>query len=164
MDGEEEFFDAVTGLHSGHSSGDFSEASRKVTRMTDVDASQSSRAGKGGERPPEENGVHRHRTALPAPMFTRSDFSVWSILKKCIGLELSKITMPIAFNEPLSFLQRITEYMEHVYLIHRASRQAQPLERMQSVAAFAVSAVASQWERTGKPFNPLLGETYELVR
>lgn len=34
----------------------------------------------------------------------------------------------------------------------------------QVVAAFAVSAVASQWERTGKPFNPLLGETYELIR
>ncbi|XP_026553192.1 oxysterol-binding protein-related protein 2 isoform X2 [Pseudonaja textilis] len=97
-------------------------------------------------------------------MFTRSDFSVWSILKKCIGLELSKITMPIAFNEPLSFLQRITEYMEHTYLINKANCHSNPLERMQAVAAFAVSAVASQWERTGKPFNPLLGETYELIR
>ncbi|XP_070797884.1 oxysterol-binding protein-related protein 2 isoform X1 [Pituophis catenifer annectens] len=97
-------------------------------------------------------------------MFTRSDFSVWSILKKCIGLELSKITMPIAFNEPLSFLQRITEYMEHTYLINKANCHSNPLERMQIVAAFAVSAVASQWERTGKPFNPLLGETYELIR
>lgn len=28
----------------------------------------------------------------------------------------------------------------------------------------AVSAVASQWERTGKPFSPLLGETYGLIR
>lgn len=45
--------------------------------------------------------------------------------------ELSKITMPIAFNEPLSFLQRITEYMEHVHLVHRACRLPQPLERMQ---------------------------------
>ncbi|PKU36257.1 oxysterol-binding protein 2 isoform x1 [Limosa lapponica baueri] len=78
--------------------------------------------------------------------------------------ELSKITMPIVFNEPLSFLQRITEYMEHIYLINKACSQADPLERMQAVAAFAVSAVASQWERTGKPFNPLLGETYELTR
>jgi len=34
----------------------------------------------------------------------------------------------------------------------------------QLVAAFAVSAVASQWDRTGKPFNPLLGETFELTR
>lgn len=35
---------------------------------------------------------------------------------------------------------------------------------LQCVAAFAVSAVASQWERTGKPFNPLLGETFELIK
>uniref|UniRef100_A0A8C1Z5U8 Oxysterol-binding protein n=1 Tax=Cyprinus carpio TaxID=7962 RepID=A0A8C1Z5U8_CYPCA len=104
------------------------------------------------------------RSSLPAPMFSRNDFSVWSILKKCIGLELSKITMPIVFNEPLSFLQRISEYMEHTYLIQKACSQSDSIERMQTVAAFAVSAVASQWDRTGKPFNPLLGETYELTR
>uniref|UniRef100_A0A8D1DID3 Oxysterol-binding protein n=1 Tax=Sus scrofa TaxID=9823 RepID=A0A8D1DID3_PIG len=164
MNGEEEFFDAVTGLDSDNSSGEFSEASQRVTGVVHVDTSKSNGIGKVGERPPQGNGVRKRRTSLPAPMFTRSDFSVWSILKKCIGLELSRITMPIVFNEPLSFLQRITEYMEHVDLVHRASRQPQPLERMQSVAAFAVSAVASQWERTGKPFNPLLGETYELIR
>uniref|UniRef100_A0A8C8JD18 Oxysterol-binding protein n=1 Tax=Oncorhynchus tshawytscha TaxID=74940 RepID=A0A8C8JD18_ONCTS len=104
------------------------------------------------------------RTTLPAPMFSRNNFSVWGILKKCIGLELSKITMPIVFNEPLSFLQRITEYMEHTYLINKACLLSDSIERMQAVAAFAVSAVASQWDRTGKPFNPLLGETYELTR
>ncbi|XP_074066512.1 oxysterol-binding protein-related protein 2 isoform X2 [Macrotis lagotis] len=164
MNSEEEFFDAVTGFDSDNSSGEFSEANQKVTGMLDLDTSKSNRTGKNGERSPQENGIKKHRTSLPAPMFTRSDFSVWSILKKCIGLELSKITMPIAFNEPLSFLQRITEYMEHIYLIHKASSQTQPLERMKAVAAFAVSAVASQWERTGKPFNPLLGETYELIR
>ncbi|XP_064429496.1 oxysterol-binding protein-related protein 2 isoform X2 [Mirounga angustirostris] len=191
MNGEEEFFDAVT------------EADQSVAGVMRVDTGRSNGIGKVGERPPQENGIRKHRTSLPAPMFTRSDFSVWSILKKCIGLELSKITMPIVFNEPLSFLQRITEYMEHVFLIHRASCQPQALERMQfcnlktcdkretevtrsaswhrgaaclwplahhhvrcsqCVAAFAVSAVASQWERTGKPFNPLLGETYELIR
>nr|KAF6279345.1 oxysterol binding protein like 2 [Pipistrellus kuhlii] len=164
MNGDEEFFDAVTGFDSDNSSGEFSEASQKAPGRLPVDTSKSNGIGEAGERPPQENGIQRHRTSLPAPMFTRSDFSVWGILKKCIGLELSKITMPIAFNEPLSFLQRITEYMEHIYLVHRASRQPKALERMQCVAAFAVSAVASQWERTGKPFNPLLGETYELVR
>uniref|UniRef100_A0A8D3D4N6 Oxysterol-binding protein n=1 Tax=Scophthalmus maximus TaxID=52904 RepID=A0A8D3D4N6_SCOMX len=83
----------------------------------------------------------------------------------CVELsELSKITMPIVFNEPLSFLQRITEYMEHTYLINRACSLSDSIERMQAVAAFAVSAVASQWDRTGKPFNPLLGETFELTR
>lgn len=32
------------------------------------------------------------------------------------------------------------------------------------MCAFAISATASNLDRVGKPFNPLLGETYELVR
>jgi len=35
---------------------------------------------------------------------------------------------------------------------------------LQLVMAFAVSATASNWDRLSKPFNPLLGETYELDR
>uniref|UniRef100_A0A3P9MY70 Oxysterol-binding protein n=1 Tax=Poecilia reticulata TaxID=8081 RepID=A0A3P9MY70_POERE len=103
-------------------------------------------------------------TALPAETISKNNFSVWSILKKCVGMELSKIAMPVEFNEPLSFLQRISEYMEHTHLIHKACSLSDAVDRMQVVAAFAVSAVASQWERTRKPFNPLLGETYELIR
>ncbi|XP_042284804.1 oxysterol-binding protein-related protein 1-like isoform X3 [Thunnus maccoyii] len=120
--------------------------------------------GNHSNQPAQHNGVKKHRTSLPAPMFSRNDVSIWSILKKCIGMELSKIAMPVVFNEPLSFLQRLTEYMEHTYLIHQANATTDSVERMKCVAAFAVSAVASQWERTGKPFNPLLGETYELIR
>uniref|UniRef100_A0A6Q2Y644 Oxysterol-binding protein n=1 Tax=Esox lucius TaxID=8010 RepID=A0A6Q2Y644_ESOLU len=101
---------------------------------------------------------------LPAPMISRSDYSVWGILKKCVGMDLSKITMPIVFNEPLSFLQRMSEYMQHTHLIHKACTLSDSIDRMQVVAAFAVSSVASQLDRTGKPFNPLLGETYELTR
>ena len=105
-----------------------------------------------------------HRDVLPVPMFTRNDFSIWSVLKNCIGKELSKITMPVVFNEPLSFLQRLTEYMEYAELLRIASEQEDPVDRLKYVSAFAVSALASNWERLGKPFNPLLGETYELTR
>ncbi|XP_075229853.1 oxysterol-binding protein-related protein 2 isoform X1 [Lycorma delicatula] len=105
-----------------------------------------------------------HRQCLPSPMFSRSDFSLWSVLKNNIGKELSKIAMPVVFNEPLSFLQRMVEYLEYAYLLRKASEQSDPVARMQYVAAFAVSALASNWERLGKPFNPLLGETYELER
>ncbi|XP_062282737.1 oxysterol-binding protein-related protein 2-like [Scomber scombrus] len=158
MSNEDEFYDAVTGLDSDESYEGVSEASFKDALVFD-----SNSQNKNGSVP-QENGIKKHRTSLPAPMFSRNTISVWSILKKCIGLELSKITMPIVFNEPLSFLQRITEYMEHTYLINRACSLSDSIERMQAVAAFAVSAVASQWDRTGKPFNPLLGETYELTR
>ncbi|BES91879.1 Oxysterol-Hypothetical protein protein [Nesidiocoris tenuis] len=97
-------------------------------------------------------------------MFSRNDFSVWSVLKNSIGKELSKIAMPVVFNEPLSFLQRMVEYMEYAHLLQEASSKSDPVERLQYVCAFAVSALASNWDRLGKPFNPLLGETYELER
>ncbi|XP_015276232.1 PREDICTED: oxysterol-binding protein-related protein 1 isoform X2 [Gekko japonicus] len=165
---EEQFYDAVSDSESEKSLSGF----ETVTTSSLEDSVGSSdtitsdmteeKSRKSGET--LSNGIKKHRTSLPSPMFSRNDFSIWSILRKCIGMELSKITMPVIFNEPLSFLQRLTEYMEHTYLIHKASSLSDPVERMQCVAAFAVSAVASQWERTGKPFNPLLGETYELVR
>ncbi|XP_059563431.1 oxysterol-binding protein-related protein 1 isoform X1 [Myotis daubentonii] len=165
---EDEFYDALSD----------SESERSLSRLEAVTARSCEEEGQrpipGKHRMSEgqdcgggdalSNGIKKHRTSLPSPMFSRNDFSIWSILRKCIGMELSKITMPVIFNEPLSFLQRLSEYMEHTYLIQKASSLSDPAERMQCVAAFAVSAVASQWERTGKPFNPLLGETYELVR
>ncbi|XP_002063488.3 oxysterol-binding protein-related protein 1 [Drosophila willistoni] len=111
-----------------------------------------------------ENTKYVGRTELPAPMISRKEVSIWAILKNCIGKDLSKITMPVMLNEPLSFLQRLCEYMEYAHLLTEASRQETPADRMKYVAAFAVSALASNWDRLGKPFNPLLGETYELQR
>ncbi|XP_069076132.1 oxysterol-binding protein-related protein 1 isoform X1 [Pleurodeles waltl] len=166
---EDEFYDAVSDSDSDHScSGFVTEASfslddESVNLSIPKRGSMSEEPERGGEDS-MPNGIKQHRTSLPSPMFSRNDFSIWSILKKCIGMELSKITMPVIFNEPLSFLQRLTEYMEHTYLIKKACSYSSTIDRMQCVAAFAVSAVASQWDRTGKPFNPLLGETYELVR
>lgn len=64
-------------------------------------------------------------------MFSRSDFSLWSVLKNGIGKDLSNIAMPVVFNEPLSFLQRMVEYMEYAQLLRYAAEQSDPLARMQ---------------------------------
>ncbi|XP_063976836.1 oxysterol-binding protein-related protein 2 [Diachasmimorpha longicaudata] len=101
-----------------------------------------------------------HRTSLPVR--GQSEVNLCSVLS--LGKDLSKITMPVNFNEPLSFLQRVAEYMEYAKLLKLAAAEPTPAGRLQYVAAFAVSALASNWERLGKPFNPLLGETYELER
>ncbi|XP_053178807.1 oxysterol-binding protein-related protein 1 isoform X2 [Scomber japonicus] len=171
---EDEFHDAVSESGSEHSlSGFETVASHSFDEDDEGSVMLSSHCSTpsmlqedhhGDKDDTQPNGITKYRTSLPAPMFSRNDFSIWSILRNCIGMELSKITMPVIFNEPLSFLQRLTEYMEHTYLIHQANTSSDSIDRMKCVAAFAVSAVASQWERTGKPFNPLLGETYELVR
>uniref|UniRef100_H3AHM8 Oxysterol-binding protein n=1 Tax=Latimeria chalumnae TaxID=7897 RepID=H3AHM8_LATCH len=158
MNIEEEFYDAVTGFESDQSSGEFSESSQTVLDEMGPDKKESSMlesANNGGR--PQENGIKKHRISLPAPMFSRSDFSVWTILKKCIGLELSKITMPIVFNEPLSFLQRITEYMEHTYLINKACTLTDSVERMQ------VRTYYYYYKKKRKKFSGVGGNTFKMT-
>uniref|UniRef100_A0A8C5F052 Oxysterol-binding protein n=1 Tax=Gopherus evgoodei TaxID=1825980 RepID=A0A8C5F052_9SAUR len=93
------------------------------------------------------------------------DVSLWNILRNNVGKDLSKVSMPVQLNEPLNTLQRLCEELEYSTLLDAASRCADPCERLVCVAAFAVSAYASTYYRAGsKPFNPVLGETYECVR
>jgi len=63
----------------------------------------------------------RRRSKLPVPK-VESDVSVWSLLCKNIGKDLSKISMPVSMNEPLNALQvhnhvLATEFIT-VFLIH----------------------------------------------
>ena len=81
-----------------------------------------------------------------------------------IGKDMTKMTLPVSFNEPTSLLQRVTEDMEYTDLLDTAADRADSTERLVYVAAFAASEYASTIGRVAKPFNPLLGETYEYVR
>lgn len=64
--------------------------------------------------------------------------------------------------EPLSFLQRLAECLEFTSLLDRAASTDSSIERFHLINAFIVSGLAAHLERMSKPFNPLLGETYEL--
>jgi hypothetical protein len=45
------------------------------------------------------------RRKLPAVSPDTSQVSLWSILRKAIGKDLSKIALPVILNEPLGILQ-----------------------------------------------------------
>uniref|UniRef100_A0A3Q2QJ89 Oxysterol-binding protein n=1 Tax=Fundulus heteroclitus TaxID=8078 RepID=A0A3Q2QJ89_FUNHE len=112
--------------------------------------------------PLELEPVRQRRTRIPdKPNYY---LNLWSIMKNCIGKELSKIPMPVNFNEPLSMLQRLSEDLEYYELLDKAAKCHNSLEQMCYVAAFTVSSYSTTVHRTGKPFNPLLGETFELDR
>ncbi|KAH0501067.1 Oxysterol-binding protein-related protein 7 [Microtus ochrogaster] len=105
------------------------------------------------------------RRCLPAASGPGTDVSLWNILRNNIGKDLSKVSMPVQLNEPLNTLQRLCEELEYSNLLDQASRMTDPCERMVYIAAFAVSAYSSTYHRAGcKPFNPVLGETYECER
>jgi len=108
-------------------------------------------------------GLQGFRAFIPKPAGDLPKMSVWSFLKDAVGKDLSKIAVPVIFNEPLSFLQRMGEYLEYSNLLDQALETKDPRERLLLVTAFGVSYFSSNLDRFGKPFNPLLGETFELV-
>ncbi|XP_045761843.1 uncharacterized protein LOC123865063 isoform X4 [Maniola jurtina] len=114
-----------------------------------------------------EHGPHSwvRRTRLPHPRPSPGGPSLWNLLYKNIGKDLSQISMPVTINEPLNMLQRLCEELEYSELLDAAAKSVDAVERCALVAAFAVSAYAAAANRAAsKPFNPLLAETYECVR
>ncbi|KAI4307317.1 hypothetical protein L6164_030519 [Bauhinia variegata] len=106
----------------------------------------------------------KRRKKLPDPVEKEKGVSLWSMIKDNIGKDLTRVCLPVYFNEPVSSLQKCFEEMEYSYLLDRAyewGRRGNSLMRILNVAAFAVSGYASTEGRICKPFNPLLGETYE---
>lgn len=92
--------------------------------------------------------------------------SIMSILRKGIGKDLTNMSMPITCNEPLSFLQKYCESFEYSNLIND-SILLNDEERFINIGVFAISYLSSYRDKIRclrKPFNPLLSETFELIR
>ncbi|CDU25729.1 related to SWH1-Member of an oxysterol-binding protein family [Sporisorium scitamineum] len=104
------------------------------------------------------------RTRMPIGKDDRPSVSLWAILKNNIGKDLTKISFPVSFNEPTSMLQRMAEDMEFSECLDAAALQEDSTKRIAYVAAFAMSNYSSTIGRIAKPFNPLLGETFEYMR
>ncbi|KAL6905310.1 hypothetical protein ACP4OV_002911 [Aristida adscensionis] len=106
----------------------------------------------------------KRRTKLPEPVEKEKGVSLWSMIKDNVGKDLTRVCLPVYFNEPLSSLQKCFEDLEYSHLLDQAYEcglKGNSLMRILYVAAFAVSGYASTDSRPCKPFNPLLGETYE---
>jgi hypothetical protein len=68
------------------------------------------------------SGCTHHRKVLPLDLSKKKPtLNVWSFLKSAIGKDLSKVTLPVFFNEPLSMLQRMCEDLEYIELLSIAS-------------------------------------------
>lgn len=81
-----------------------------------------------------------------------------------MGTNLSgmRLSLPIWLFEPTTALTRMVETFEFSDLLDRAASSGDPILRDSLVTAFIVSSF-SNMERVRKPFNPVLGETYEFL-
>lgn len=164
-----EFFDAHEVLVSASSSeNEVSEDDSYISDISDnISMDNFSNETECERSSSAEEGVVRYqrRACLPCPSPNNSTISLWNILRNNIGKDLSKVAMPVHLNEPLNTLQRLCEELEYSELLDRASSTQDPFQRMVYIATFVISGYASSYYRTGgKPFNPVLGETYECDR
>lgn len=60
-------------------------------------------------------------------------------------------------------MQKVAEIMEYSDLLNKADQSDDPLIRMIYVIAFSISQYKGPDSRLFKPFNPILGETFELL-
>uniref|UniRef100_A0A672I276 Oxysterol-binding protein n=1 Tax=Salarias fasciatus TaxID=181472 RepID=A0A672I276_SALFA len=160
-----EFFDAQEVLLSASSSEN--EGSDDESYVSDVSDNISEDNASVTDNVSRQSSAFRNgrRICLPAPCPDTSNINLWNILRNNIGKDLSKVSMPVELNEPLNTLQRMCEELEYSELLDKAAETEDPFERMVLVAAFAVSGYSSTYYRAGsKPFNPLLGESYECIR
>lgn len=105
-----------------------------------------------------------HRNGLPVQRNPSQKINIWKVIKDSIGKDLTRIAVPVYFNEPMSFIQRFSEELTYSDLLKTANAITQPELRMAYVAAFTISSYATTINRTMKPFNPILGETFQLER
>ena len=102
------------------------------------------------------------RTKLPAFRKEESVINAWSILKQNIGKDLSRITFPIIYNEPLTSLQKMCDFFEYEHLLREAVSEKDNYLKITKVFAFLFILYSTVPFRLRKPFNPLLGETFDF--
>ena len=61
-------------------------------------------------------------------------------------------------------VQKLSEMMEYEDLIVKADAEKDQYKRMCYIAAFYIAQYKCSDKRLNKPFNPILGETFELKR
>uniref|UniRef100_A0A1I7VYD4 Oxysterol-binding protein n=1 Tax=Loa loa TaxID=7209 RepID=A0A1I7VYD4_LOALO len=85
-------------------------------------------------------------------------------LRQLMAIVARRLPLPITFFEPLTMLQVLCEELRYSgQTLNRAISAYDPVDRIAYVTAFAVSSYSGMVCRKQKPFNPLLGETFDFV-
>lgn len=102
--------------------------------------------------------------------------NLWSIFRESLSHDITKIEIPckkhescqfihifllVKLNEPLSLLQRVAESFQERELLDRADLEENPQMILALIMSFVVASYSASWKRLKKPFDPVLGETYE---
>ena len=85
-----------------------------------------------------------------------------NIIKEIITNMTKKLPSPVYFNEPLSMGQKQCEKFKYMDLLIKAGNETSKEMQMCYISAFLIGEIFLNLGRSLKPFNPIIGETYEF--
>jgi len=77
------------------------------------------------------------------------------------SFNLISTPMPVIMFEPRSYLEKLADVWVYPRYLRMASETNLPLERMKLVITWFVAGLHHGFEKWKKPFNPILGETWQ---
>lgn len=102
------------------------------------------------------------RTNLPHLIDPNHKPSIIKLIKDLVGKDITRVALPAYMNEPISMLQRFAASFEYKSCLDKGTNAEDRWLRMAYCGAFTLIQYADTVGRFKKPFNPLLGETFEL--
>ncbi|PNW85958.1 hypothetical protein CHLRE_03g199759v5 [Chlamydomonas reinhardtii] len=113
---------------------------------------------------PEAEKAKKGQDATATGLLEQERKQAWGTkqFQQYIGADVtSLLSVPVWIMEPFTILQKAAEIMEYTELLDAADTTEDEFDRFALVAAYCVSPFGAA-ERAWKPFNPILGETFEL--
>lgn len=77
------------------------------------------------------------------------------------NFDLLKMSLPIKLFEPRSYLQKLADPWVYPRFLGYAAETVDPIVRMKWVVTWFIAGLHHVFERWAKPFNPILGETWQ---
>ena len=84
-----------------------------------------------------------------------------NMIKEVITNMTKKLPSPVYFNEPLSMGEKQCEKFKYMDLLIKAGNEPLKEKQMCYISAFLIGEIFLNLGRSLKPFNPIIGETYE---
>ena len=85
-----------------------------------------------------------------------------NLIKEVITNMTKKLPSPVYFNEPLSMGQKQCERFKYIDLLINAGNETSKEMQMCYISAFIIGEIFLNLGRSLKPFNPIIGETFEF--
>jgi hypothetical protein len=105
----------------------------------------------------DENYNFEKRNELPHKIICPKN-----IIKEMVTNMTKRLPSPVYFNEPISMSQKQCEKFKYMDLLIKAGKENNKEMQMCYIAAFLIGELFLNLGRTLKPFNPIIGETFEF--